>query len=88
MSQLAEHLADLWEIEEPHRQKGIKLLQKIYGNILTKPDDLKVWVFTGYDLINVAQERRYFRDHNRDVVFVRRPFRNCFRKFSGRPRIL
>lgn len=41
MSDVAKRLTDLWEIEESEREKGIKLLQKIYGNILANPNDPK-----------------------------------------------
>lgn len=40
-SDVAKRLTDLWEIEESERQKGIKLLQKVYGNILANPADPK-----------------------------------------------
>ena len=41
MSDLAKRLTDLWEIPEEDRNKGIKLLSKIYNNILNNPNDPK-----------------------------------------------
>jgi len=41
MSDVAKRLVDLWEIDEAERAKGIKLLQKVYGNILANPNDPK-----------------------------------------------
>jgi len=34
-------LTDLWEIPESDREKGVKLLNKIYSNILSNPNDPK-----------------------------------------------
>ena len=41
MDKLVEHLDDLWDIDESERQKGIKLLHRICGNILTDPSNPK-----------------------------------------------
>jgi len=41
MSELAKRLDDLWEIDESEREKGIKLLNKIFSNILSNPHDQK-----------------------------------------------
>jgi len=41
MSDVGMRLTALWEIDESEREKGIKLLQKVYGNILANPNDPK-----------------------------------------------
>jgi len=41
MSDLRKRLTALWEIEESEREKGIKLLTKVYSNILANPSDPK-----------------------------------------------
>merc|ERR1719410_114598 len=41
MSDLAKRLTDLWELPEVDRNKGIKLLTKVYSNILANPQDPK-----------------------------------------------
>jgi len=41
MTDLKKRLTDLWAIEESEREKGIKLLTKVYSNILNNPADPK-----------------------------------------------
>ena len=41
MDKFAEHLNNLWDIDESERQKGIKLLHRICGNILKDPSNRK-----------------------------------------------
>lgn len=41
MNKFADHMNELWDIDECDRRKGIKLLEKICSNIMSDPSNLK-----------------------------------------------